>query len=207
MSRLTPIIIGAAALTIGWQLMVPPVVGLANNGDFGKLLGNFGLGTPWEHEHMFADTMYDFDSRYRWRPAFLHRATAFEQAPGRRLSADGGELETPVAAMGNVTKRSQSCGPPAVVRWRAKPGGGVRRGPGGPPHTAQGRVWAGVTKRSQSRGRWAGRGPAPLVRVAVGRSGGVFGIGGARRGLCRTSGGWSSRSELCSRGWRRGLLE
>jgi hypothetical protein len=64
------IIISSAVVVIGWQLMVPPVVGLANNGDFGKILGNFGLGAPREHEFIFADTSYDFDSRYFYKAGY-----------------------------------------------------------------------------------------------------------------------------------------
>lgn len=69
--RLLPtIIVSSAVVVIGWQLMLPPVVGLSNNGDFGKVLGNFGLGAPRDHEHVFADTTYDFDSRYFYRAGF-----------------------------------------------------------------------------------------------------------------------------------------
>lgn len=65
------IIISSAVMVIGWQLMVPPVVGLANNGDFGKILGNFGLGAPREHEHIFADTKYDFHPLYFYKVGYF----------------------------------------------------------------------------------------------------------------------------------------
>ena len=52
------------------QLMLPPVVGLANNGDFGKMLGYFGMGAPPEHEFIFADTHYTFERRYKFDPGF-----------------------------------------------------------------------------------------------------------------------------------------
>ncbi|HVP46043.1 MAG TPA: hypothetical protein VMT32_05645 [Bryobacteraceae bacterium] len=71
MPRLSSVIIvSLAAGVIFWQLMLPPVVGLANNGDFGKILGNFGLGGPREHEHIFADTKYAFDSRYFYKSGY-----------------------------------------------------------------------------------------------------------------------------------------
>src|SRR5260370_40959546 len=65
------IIISSAVVVISWQLMLRPVVGLANNGDFGKVLGSFGLGAPREHEFRFADTKYDFDSRYFYKNGFF----------------------------------------------------------------------------------------------------------------------------------------
>lgn len=68
--RLPTVIISLAVVLIGWQLMLPPVVGLANNGDFGKILGNFGLGALEEHEFVFADTKYDFHSRYFYKAGF-----------------------------------------------------------------------------------------------------------------------------------------
>jgi len=64
------IIISSAVGVICWQLMVPPVVGLANNGDFGKILGNFGLGAPREHAFVFADTKYNFDPQYFYKAGY-----------------------------------------------------------------------------------------------------------------------------------------
>lgn len=65
------IIISSAVVVICWQLMLRPVVGLANNGDFGKVLGSFGLGAPPEHAFRFADTKYDFDPRYFYKNGFF----------------------------------------------------------------------------------------------------------------------------------------
>jgi hypothetical protein len=62
------LLVAAAILT--WQIFVPPVVGLANNGDFGKLIGRYGLGAPSENEHWFAPTKYTFDPRYRFKSGF-----------------------------------------------------------------------------------------------------------------------------------------
>jgi hypothetical protein len=57
-----------AALLLCWQLIAPPVVGIANNGDFGKLLGRFGLGAP--NEFQYANTHYLFSDQYRWQSGF-----------------------------------------------------------------------------------------------------------------------------------------
>ena len=50
-----------AAAILAWQLFVPPVIGLANNGDFGKVIGGFNLAAPMEDEYKFASTTYSFD--------------------------------------------------------------------------------------------------------------------------------------------------
>jgi hypothetical protein len=39
-------VVVVAAAILGWQLLVPPVVGLANNGDFEKIMGVVGLRYP-----------------------------------------------------------------------------------------------------------------------------------------------------------------
>src|SRR4029077_4578619 len=70
MPRSSAPVLAAAVFVLGWQLMLPPVVGVANNGDFGKLLGRYSLGAPIEHEADFADTRYEFDARYRYESGF-----------------------------------------------------------------------------------------------------------------------------------------
>src|ERR1700730_6635730 len=70
MPRSSALVLAAAVLLLGWQLMLPPVVGVANNGDFGKLLGRYGLGAPIHHEVAFADTRYEFDARYHYESGF-----------------------------------------------------------------------------------------------------------------------------------------
>jgi hypothetical protein len=37
------IFLALAAGIVGYQILVPPVVGLGNSGDFGKIIGLFGL--------------------------------------------------------------------------------------------------------------------------------------------------------------------
>jgi hypothetical protein len=70
MPRFSAVVLATAGFLLGWQLMLPPVVGVANNGDFGKLLGRYSLGAPIEHEADFADTRYDFNSRYHYESGF-----------------------------------------------------------------------------------------------------------------------------------------
>jgi hypothetical protein len=60
----------AAAVILLWQLAVPPVVGLANNGDFGKVIGIFNMEAPPGDEYHFADTRYEFSPRYHYWAEF-----------------------------------------------------------------------------------------------------------------------------------------
>ncbi len=50
-----------AVLVLAWQLLVPPVVGLANNGDFHKVIGAFNLAAPNEEDYKFAPITYVFN--------------------------------------------------------------------------------------------------------------------------------------------------
>src|SRR5450432_416946 len=70
MPRSSAVVLAAAVFLLGWQLMLPPVVGVANNGDFGKLLGRYSLGAPIDHEADFADTRYEWNLRYRYESGF-----------------------------------------------------------------------------------------------------------------------------------------
>lgn len=55
----------AAAVIV--QVFVPPVVGLANNGDFGKVIGIFSLTNPQEDEFGFLTLKFRFDpERFLW---------------------------------------------------------------------------------------------------------------------------------------------
>lgn len=55
------------AALVGYQAFWPPVVGLANNGDFGKIIGVFNLTMPAEDESKFLVLTYTFDvARYVW---------------------------------------------------------------------------------------------------------------------------------------------
>ena len=57
---------------VGAQIFLPPVVGLANNGDFGKMIGRFALGPVSggpDSEGVYAPTEYAFHpARYLLSP-------------------------------------------------------------------------------------------------------------------------------------------
>jgi hypothetical protein len=59
--------VALASAILGYQILVPPVVGLANNADFGKVIGIFDLTGPAEDENGWADTRYEFNrERHYW---------------------------------------------------------------------------------------------------------------------------------------------
>ncbi|HLJ13416.1 MAG TPA: hypothetical protein VKV15_02890 [Bryobacteraceae bacterium] len=62
---------GVFTLIVGWQVMGPPIVGLANNGDFGKVLGMFGLTAPTENEFKFLSITYHWDRHYYFRSGYV----------------------------------------------------------------------------------------------------------------------------------------
>jgi hypothetical protein len=83
-------VLAAAALILIWQLILPPVVGVANNGDFGKLVGRFGLGTTDVFQH--ANTRYTFNDNYRWESGYQSSELLLivpALAMNRVLSKDG----------------------------------------------------------------------------------------------------------------------
>ena len=57
---------------LSYQIFLPPVVGSANNADFGKIAGSFGLGAPQEGNNIerFAYLVYVFDPQFHWHPGF-----------------------------------------------------------------------------------------------------------------------------------------
>lgn len=55
-----------AAAIVAWQMLVPPVVSMANNGDFGKLTGTWDLGAPIELEYKYARLTYRFGAAHHW---------------------------------------------------------------------------------------------------------------------------------------------
>lgn len=65
----------AAALIVCFQIFVPPVIGLAGNGDFAKIVAPFSLGSPPEDEYRFADLKLTFNPRYHWHPGFASSET------------------------------------------------------------------------------------------------------------------------------------
>lgn len=70
----------AAIVVLGIQLFIPPRVGLANNGDFSRIIGVFGLGAPSEDEYAYADLKYRFDPRYRWQAGYYSSETLLAAA-------------------------------------------------------------------------------------------------------------------------------
>jgi len=55
----------AAAVVLAVQLLIPPVVGLANNGDFGKVLAPFSVGAPVADEYAYSPLRYTFDAAHQ----------------------------------------------------------------------------------------------------------------------------------------------
>ena len=68
LSRPARIVVSIAALILFWQLILPPVVGVANNGDFGKLLDRFRLGGP--NEFQYISTRYVVDQRNHFQSGY-----------------------------------------------------------------------------------------------------------------------------------------
>ena len=60
----------ALAAILGFQLFVPPSIGLANNNDFPKVIGIFSLGAPVKDVFEYADLKYQFDARYHYQSGF-----------------------------------------------------------------------------------------------------------------------------------------
>ena len=60
----------AAAAILFFQLILPPVVGLADNGDFPKVLGRFDLYPRVERVYEYASTVYDFQPERHWTSQF-----------------------------------------------------------------------------------------------------------------------------------------
>jgi len=61
-----------AAAAVVFQCFVPPNVGLADNGDFPKIAGQFDVGNPLFSKDVsrFADFKYVVDSKYHWDSQF-----------------------------------------------------------------------------------------------------------------------------------------
>jgi hypothetical protein len=66
----------AYAAILVCQLFVSPPLGLANNGDFGKAVGFFSVGSPFDHEYKYADLKHPYDPQlYRSKPPFRSSET------------------------------------------------------------------------------------------------------------------------------------
>jgi hypothetical protein len=62
---------GLFAAIIAYQILVPPVVGLANSGDFGKVAGIFSLGAPTDLEFGFLSVRNTFAPEYKQWAGYL----------------------------------------------------------------------------------------------------------------------------------------
>jgi len=62
--------VGVTAAILAFQIFFPPRVGLANNGDFGKVTARFALHAPAEDEFAYANLKWAFDTKYRWTSDF-----------------------------------------------------------------------------------------------------------------------------------------
>lgn len=79
-----------AALFIAIELMTPPVPGIADNGDFGKLLGRYGLGSGQIFVH--AGTKFRYGPQFAYDSGFQSSELLFVApavAINRALSRDG----------------------------------------------------------------------------------------------------------------------
>jgi len=65
--KLYAAVLAAAAAILTWQLFIPPIVGLADQGDFVRTIGRFGFG-PEHHgslEYVYVEPKYIPDPQYR----------------------------------------------------------------------------------------------------------------------------------------------
>lgn len=77
--------VAAAAIVLSWQLFVPPVVGLADQGDFARVIGLFGYGpADRSTEYAFVAGKYVPDTTFRLR--------VYEQATSEYLFAGAAVL-------------------------------------------------------------------------------------------------------------------
>jgi hypothetical protein len=83
---------GVFAAVIAFQILVPPVVGLADNGDFGKVAGIYSLGAPPELEFKYMSTAYTFGPEYKQWAGYLSSEQVFAGAAvllNQLVSKDG----------------------------------------------------------------------------------------------------------------------
>ncbi len=81
-----------AAAIVSYQILLPPVVGLANSGDFSKVTGVFDLTGPIEDENAWAAARYEFNPEKHYWAGFYsseHLVMAAAVAANTLLSKDG----------------------------------------------------------------------------------------------------------------------
>jgi hypothetical protein len=69
------VFVGAAAAILCYQLILPPVVGLADNGDFVKIIARFDLYAKVHRTYQFIDTFYEFHPERHWISGFYSTET------------------------------------------------------------------------------------------------------------------------------------
>lgn len=60
-----------AIAIVSFQIFVPPVIGLADSGDFTKIIGRFDLYQTRGQANGFADTTYAIDPQHHWTSGYL----------------------------------------------------------------------------------------------------------------------------------------
>jgi hypothetical protein len=81
-----------AVAIVSYQILVPPVVGLANSGDFSKVTGVFDITSPIEDENAWATTRYEVNPKKHYWAEFYsseHLIMAASVAANTVLSKDG----------------------------------------------------------------------------------------------------------------------
>ena len=64
-----------AAFAVAFPLFKAPILGIANNGDFGKVCLSFALSAPQEEEYLYVSRLYHFDESKRWESGFFSTET------------------------------------------------------------------------------------------------------------------------------------
>ena len=73
--RTRNLFLGAAAAILCYQLFLPPIVGLADNGDFAKLTGRFDLHAKTFRVGQFVDATYEIDPKWHWSGPYYSSET------------------------------------------------------------------------------------------------------------------------------------
>ena len=68
-----------AAAIVAYQSVLPPVVSIANNGDFPKVIGQFGIWPRYD-DWAFANATFDIQPDHRWSGGFFSTETALVPA-------------------------------------------------------------------------------------------------------------------------------
>jgi hypothetical protein len=81
-----------ASAIVSYQILVPPIVGLANSGDFSKVTGVFDITTASENENAWIATRYEFNPKTHYWAGFYsseHLIMAASVAANTVLSKGG----------------------------------------------------------------------------------------------------------------------